>query len=123
MSRSISISSPVSSREMCIRDSDGIDAVDPDRVAGDAGVEPAYPAGPPGRGAVLVTSFPEILAQRAFQLGWEGPVADPGRVGLEDPDGPPHMAGTDAGPRQRAARRRIGAGHVGICLLYTSRCV
>src|SRR5579875_2093749 len=75
------------------------DPVDPRRVPGDDGVEPAGAPRPAGGHAVLPAGLAQPLAVGVVQLGGERALADPGRVRLDDAHhlGDPGRA--DAGPR------------------------
>ena len=78
--------------------------------------EPAAAARPAGGHAVLGARLAQPFAGVVAQLGGEGPLADPGRVRLDDPDdvGDPGRAdaGPDAGPARGGGGRgdeRVGA--------------
>src|SRR5436190_23377581 len=86
------------------------DAVHPGRVPGDDRVEPAAAARPAGGHAVLATRLAQPFAGVVAQFGGEGPLADAGRVGLDDADDVGDPGRADAGPDAGAARGGGGGG-------------
>ena len=78
------------------------------RVAADDGVDPAAAARAPGGRAELGAGLAQELAVGVEQLGRERPLADPGRVGLEDRDDAVDPGRRDAGAGAGTARGRVG---------------
>src|SRR5688572_3953995 len=77
-------------------------------------VEPADPPGPSRRGAVLTPYPPYGLGRLVEELCGHRTVADPGRVGLGDPDDLLDAPGGDAGADDRSPYSGVGGGHEGV---------
>src|SRR6185437_5739584 len=86
------------------------DAVHPGRVPGDDRVEPAAAARPAGGHAVLAARLAQPFAGVVAQFGGEGPLADAGRVGLDDADDIGNPRRPDPRPGAGAARGGGGGG-------------
>ena len=87
---------------------DGGSPLDLHAVAGGHQINRAYPAGPPGLGAVLAAGLPQLLSLFAEPLAGEGALAHAGGVGLHHAH---HLF--DLGLRIPGAHRGVGGDGVG----------
>ena len=83
-----------------------------DRVAQRHGVEPADAPRAPGHGPELAATLGDALADVVEQLGRERPGAHPRGVGLHHADDLVDLERADPAAGARAARDRVGRGHV-----------
>ena len=88
--------------------------VEPHGVAEHHEIEPAAPTGTTGDRAELLANPSERLAVVVEELGHEGAGADPGGVGLGDPDDTIDVARAESCSHACAARRGVGRRDVGV---------
>mmetsp|Transcript_10491 Transcript_10491/g.27222 ORF Transcript_10491/g.27222 Transcript_10491/m.27222 type:complete len:384 (-) Transcript_10491:312-1463(-) len=92
-------------------DVDRVVAVERGGVLHDLHVEPAAPARPPGRSAVLVADIAQPLARLVIELSRERPSADARRVRLHNADHAADLPRRHAEARAHAAHRRARRRH------------
>ena len=91
-----------------------VDAAGPHGLAHQHRVEPAAAPLAPGIDAEFLAAAADLLADLVVQFGRERPLADPGRIGLADPEHIADRARPHAGAGRRLRRHGVGRGDVGI---------